>query len=314
MSWSVALDVRDVVVICGPTAAGKSAIAMALAERTGALLISADSRQVYRRFDIGTAKPSAEDRARVQHRGIDVIDPTERYSAAQWVASAHDWLREADAAARPAIIVGGTGFYLRALETPLFESPPLDPSRREQVLSELEQRTTDELRAQCIAVDPARAHLGRTQLLRALETYQLTGTPLSQWLVSQARAPVVRAQYLLVDPGDMLKQHIATRVQQMLDAGWEAEVAALAADVPPDAPAWNACGYSLLRSVIDHPQSRAAAIERTIIETRQYAKRQRTWFRHQLPAARVTHLNSALPDALTRAFEWWQTATPSERL
>jgi tRNA dimethylallyltransferase len=314
MSWSGALGVRETAVICGPTAAGKSAIAMALAERTGAVLISADSRQVYRQFDIGTAKPTASDRALVPHLGIDVVEPTERYSAARWVASAHLWLGEADDATRPVIIVGGTGFYLRALETPLFESPPLDPVQREKVLADLERRTTDELRAQCGAVDPARAHLGRTQLLRALETYLLTGTPLSEWLVAQAREATVRAQYLLVDPGESLKHQIATRVQQMLDAGWEAEVAALAAAVPADAPAWNACGYSQLRSVLSDQQSRTMAIERTITETRQYAKRQRTWFRHQLPAARVTHLNPALPDAHLRAFEWWQTATPSEQL
>jgi tRNA dimethylallyltransferase len=308
------LDVREIAVICGPTAAGKSAIAMALAERTGAVLISADSRQVYRRFDIGTAKPGVRDRELVPHRGIDVVDPTERYSAAQWVASAQEWLREADDAARPAIIVGGTGFYLRALETPLFESPMLDPTVRARVLADLEQRTTDDLRTQCIAVDPARAHLGRTQLLRALETYLLTGKPLSEWLVAQAREPSVRSHYLLVDPGETLQQQIATRVQCMLDAGWEAEVSSLAAEVPADAPAWNACGYSQLRSVLNDAQSRRFAVERTIIETCQYAKRQRTWFRHQLPADRVTHLNPTLPDAHTRAYAWWLSATPSERL
>jgi tRNA dimethylallyltransferase len=153
------LGVRDVAVICGPTAAGKSAIAMALAARTGAVLISADSRQVYRRFDIGTAKPTLAERDAVPHRGIDLVDPGERYSAAQWCERALDWIRDAEAVGQPVIIVGGTGFYLRALEEPLFESPPLDPAQRAVVLQELDALETEVLRAKCAQVDRPRAHL-----------------------------------------------------------------------------------------------------------------------------------------------------------
>lgn len=305
---------RDVAVICGPTAAGKSALAMALAQRTGAMLISADSRQVYRGFDIGTAKPSTTDRAVVMHRGIDVIDPTERYSAAEWSASALQWMSDADASGQPVIVVGGTGFYLRALDSPLFESPPMDPEERRAVLLELEVLTTDELRRRCVAVDPARAALGRTQLLRALETFMLTGRPLSAWLVENARPALVQARYLLVDPGVALRDRIAGRVAQMLSRGWEAEVAQLEAVVPRSAPAWNACGYAMLHAALAGEVSRRAAIERTIIDTRQYAKRQRTWFRHQLPADRVTLLDPASPDALSGAAAWLETASLSEHL
>jgi tRNA dimethylallyltransferase len=301
-------------VICGPTAAGKSAVAMALAERTGALLISADSRQVYRRFDLGTAKPTAEDRVRIPHAGIDVIDPVERYSAAQWSASALEWIRQADERGQPVIVVGGTGFYLQALEAPLFESPALDPVQRAVVLAALERESTDTLRARCAVVDPARAHLGRTQLLRALETAALTGRPLSEWLRERARPAVVRGHYLLVDPGEPLREQIANRVMQMLASGWEDEIAALARDVPTDAPAWNACGYRELRAVCDGEVSREHAIQRTIIDTRQYAKRQRTWFRHQLPANRVTLLNPAAADAITHAAAWLHSAIPLEHL
>jgi len=306
--------VRDVAVICGPTAAGKSAVAMALAVRTGAMLISADSRQVYRRFDIGTAKPSLADRDAVLHHGIDVIDPTERYSAAQWCESASGWIAEADARGQPLIVVGGTGFYLRALEEPLFESPPVDPVARVRVLAALDAQETAALRAQCERIDPARAHLGRTQLLRALETFELTGRRLSDWLVERARPSVVRPHYLLVDPGAVLRDRIASRVTQMLDAGWEDEVARLSLSMPADAPAWNACGYARLRAAQDGVLSRDAAIERTIIETRQYAKRQRTWFRHQLPAERVTPLDPTASDAGTRAIEWFESAALSEHL
>ncbi len=306
--------VRDIAVICGPTAAGKSAIAMALAASTGARLISADSRQVYRRFDIGTAKATRADRANVTHLGIDVVDPTERYSAAQWCESALRWIDESDAAGQPVIVVGGTGFYLRALEAPLFQSPPVDASARMRVLAALDPLETETLRARCVAVDPARAHLGRTQLLRALETFELTGRPLSQWLVEQARPAVVRPRYLVVDPGSILRERIAARVTQMLDAGWDDEVATLARDVPADAPAWNACGYATLRAAQAGDMARADAIERTIIDTRQYAKRQRTWFRHQLPADRVTFLDPTAPDAGARAAVWLETASLSERL
>jgi tRNA dimethylallyltransferase len=304
--------VRDVAVICGPTAAGKSAIAMALAARTGAVLISADSRQIYRRFDIGTAKPSLAERDEVLHRGIDVVDPVERYSAAQWGESALGWIREADAIGRPVIIVGGTGFYLRSLEAPLFESPLLDPSAREMVLRQLDAEETAALRERCERIDPSRAHLGRTQLVRALEVYELTGRPLSEWQVERARPAVVQPQYLLVDPGTVLRDRIANRVRQMLDAGWEREVEALSRDVPVDAPAWNACGYAMLHAVLQGTVSRDAAIERTIIDTRQYAKRQRTWFRHQLPATRVTLLDPTVPDAGSRAIGWLESVTPSE--
>jgi len=178
----------------------------------------------------------------------------------------------------------------------------------------LDELTTDELHRRCAEVDPARAALGRTQLLRALETFMLTGRPLSAWLVENARPALVQAHYLLVDPGAALRDRIAGRVAQMLAQGWEAEVAQLASVIPRDAPAWNACGYGMLRAALDHEVSRADAIERTIIDTRQYAKRQRTWFRHQLPAERVTPLDPASPDAFARAATWFETATLSEPL
>ena len=287
---------------------------MALAERSGAMLISADSRQVYRGFDIGTAKPSPEDLRRVEHRGIDIVDPVERYSASQWSESAISWLDDAAARRVPVIIVGGTGFYLRALESPLFESPPLDPDDRRAVLSRLAPLSTDTLRARCAVVDPQRSHLGRTQLLRALETHEITGRSLSGWLTECARPAQFRGHYLVVDPGAPLRERIADRVGQMLGAGWEHEVERLVETVPTDAPAWNACGYRLLRKAMAGNMSRPAAIERTIVETRQYAKRQRTWFRHQLPSDRVTVLDPSTPDALSRATAWLDSATLSETL
>jgi tRNA dimethylallyltransferase len=304
--------VRDVAVICGPTAAGKSALALALAERTGALLVSADSRQVVRRFDLGTAKPTAEERARIPHRGLDLVDPTERYSAARFAADVAGWLTEADAMGRPVVVVGGTGFYLRALETPLFEAPPLDETARRALEAELAPLSVEALRARVTALDPALAHLGRTQLLRAIEVATLTGTPLSTWHRTAQRDATLRLHHLVVDPGEVLRSRIEARVHAMLDAGWEGEVETLCHDVPADAPAWNACGYDLLRRAALGELSRAAAIERTVIDTRQYAKRQRTWFRHQLPAARTVRLDPTTADALDRVLAWWHSLPVTE--
>jgi tRNA dimethylallyltransferase len=292
-------------VITGPTAAGKSALAMSLAELFPLAILSADSRQVYRGFDIGTAKPTAEERARVPHFGLDVVDATERYSAATWADAAMGWIAESDRMGRSPVLVGGTGFYIRALLSPLFEEPPLDPARRRALQGALAELPSAELRRWCEQLDPARAHLGRAQLLRALEVALLTGTPLSVWHERAGRAPRVRARYLVLDPGAVLHDRIVRRVHSMLDAGWEGEVAALAARVPEDAPAWNASGYSAVRSLVQGCISRPAAIERVVIDTRQYAKRQRTWFRHQLRGESVTLLDPLAPDALERAAAWW---------
>lgn len=278
-------------VICGPTGSGKSAVAMWLSLRREILVISADSRQIYRGFDLGTAKPSPADLERVPHRGIDVADPAERYSAAEWVAMAQRAIGEAYLEGRLPIVVGGTGFYMGALFRPLFSEPPLDAKRRTDVQAALDAVDTDELRRWCAALDPARAHLGRTQLLRAVEVALLTGQRISELHASNARPGLYRPSYLLVDPGSELQTRITSRASAMLDAGWPEEVQSLMESVPAGAPAWNASGYGVVRELVRGEIDRAAALERIVIETRQYAKRQRTWFRHQLQQDDVRRLN-----------------------
>lgn len=209
-------------VIVGPTAAGKSARAMELASHDDVAIISADSRQIYRDFDIGTAKPSREERARVVHYGVDIVGPTEHYSAYRWAHDAAGWIADAVRAGKTPVIVGGTGFYLKSLFDPPYDEPPVPGFS-------------------------------------------------------------LRPEYEIVDPGPALAAHIETRVDQMLDAGWLDEVRALMESVPHDAIAWKACGYRMMRGHLEGEYSLAQARERAIIETRQYAKRQRTWFRHQLP-------------------------------
>jgi tRNA dimethylallyltransferase len=297
-------------VICGPTAAGKTTVAMQLARIADIAVISADSRQVYRHFDIGTAKPTRREREEVLHYGIDVLDPTERASAAWWAGEADSWLRDAAMTGRTPVVVGGTGLYLRALFGTLFHEPPMDPDRRRALQLELDAYSVAELRRWVKRLDPARAHLGRTQLLRAIELALLTGRRVSELHQEQRTPPRWRARYLVVDPGAELAGNIERRTRAMFANGWPDEVRALVRTVPADAPAWNATGYSTIRAMEQdtgegHGQlTRDAAEERVIIDTRQYAKRQRTWFRHQLAGEDVTRIAHARDERMLA--DWWQ--------
>ena len=304
MKLSDASAGADVRVICGPTAAGKSAIALWLAARQPSVIVSADSRQVYRGFDIGTAKPTAEERAAVVHHGIDVIDPTERYSAAAWATAADAWVDEAYTSRTTPLVVGGTGLYLRALFEGLFAEPALDPARRASIGGVLAELDVAELRRWTAVIDPTRAHLGRTQLLRSIEIALLTGSRLSELHRMHARQPRWRPRYLVVDPGPVLAERIAARIDDMLDHGWPDEVQRLMETVPATAPAWKATGYEAVQRFVTGQLSHDAARERILIETRQYAKRQRTWFRHQLPADRVTRVNPLDGDWKCVVEEW----------
>lgn len=293
-------------VICGPTAAGKSALAMRLAARRRITVVSADSRQVYQGFDIGTAKPTREERTAVPHAGIDVSPPTVRYSASMWAEGAERWIADSEAHGRAPVVVGGTGLYIRALVQPLFDAPALDPDVRERLDAVIGALPVAELQRWCRALDPVKASLGRTQLLRAIETALLTGRRLSALQAANARAPRFAARYLVVDPGaERLAAWIAGRAEAMLDAGWPEEVERLARTVPADAPAWQASGYGIVRRLVAGELRRAEAATAIAIETRQYAKRQRTWFRHQLAGAPVTVVDPTAPGADTLVERWW---------
>jgi tRNA dimethylallyltransferase len=269
---------------------------MWLAELSPATIISADSRQVYRGFDIGTAKPTREEQASVPHEGIDVADPMIRYSAAAWATAADEWIEASLARGRTPIVVGGTGLYLRALFEGLFEEPPLDSARRAELEAELANVTTTELRRWTEKLDPPRASLGRAQLLRSVEIALLTGRKLSDLHRERPRSPRWRPRYLVVDPGPALADRIARRIDDMLDHGWPDEVQRLMQSLPPDAPAWNSTGYDAIRRFVTGAATRAEARERVLIDTRQYAKRQRTWFRHQVPSDAVTRVDPLAAD------------------
>jgi tRNA dimethylallyltransferase len=276
---------------------------MALAERRGLTILSADSRQIYRGFDVGTAKPSAADRARVPHLGVDVADPSERWSAARFASDASVWI--ARTGVERTLVVGGTGFYLRALTAPLDAVPALDAARREELGTELASVPTEELRRWVRTLDPSRARLGRAQLLRAAEVALLTGRRLTGFHRGKARADGVRARWLVVDPGPRLHAQIEARLDRMVAGAWQREVRALDRAVPAGAPAWQACGYESVRELVRGGLELAPVREAILIATRQYAKRQRTWFRHQLPGERVTRVDPHDPSCDEIVERWW---------
>ncbi|MGQ0642166.1 MAG: tRNA (adenosine(37)-N6)-dimethylallyltransferase MiaA [Gemmatimonadaceae bacterium] len=295
-------------IIVGPTAAGKSRLALALAQSVGATIISADSRQVYRGFDIGTAKPSPNELALVPHVGIDIVEPKARFSAASFASIARTAIDQARRDRREVLVVGGTGFYVRALVQPLFSEPELDPVRREHVAGYLAGLTTTELRRWCERIDPPRSTLGRTQLLRALEVALLTGRRLSELFVADPSVAPITPQYLVVDPGATLHEAIERRVDEMIKAGWLDEVRRLSQSVPATAPAWKATGYDTLRRYVvgGSAADLSAARAEVLAATRQYAKRQRTWFRHQLHGD-MLRINPNDSSAQEWALAWWHS-------
>jgi len=300
------MPLADVRIIAGPTGAGKSALAMHLAAKHGARIISADSRQIYRDFNVGTAKPSRADQLAVPHAGLDVADPAERWNAAKWAAAARGWLAEDAALGRPSIIVGGTGLWLQALVRPLADEPELDPAKRAALQEELGALDTEELRRWVERLDPPRAHLGRVQLLRAAEVALLSGTPLSEWHARGSSHAELNARWLIVDPGTTLDDRLNRRRAEMLEAGWLDEVRALDIRYPGDLPAWNACGYREIRAVVEGKRTLDDAMEAVRISTRQYAKRQRTWFRNQMDGVGpVLRLDPTAAEAGAVAEHWF---------
>ncbi len=301
----------DVVrVICGPTGGGKTQLAMALAEALGAgvrlRVVSADSRQVYAGFAIGTAAPTAEEQRRVPHELVGTVAPTARFTASDWSHAARAAIDAARAAGQTPLVVGGTGFYLRALETPLFDEPPMDEARRGRLRTWLRTQSHEVVARWARALDPHGTHPGRAQRERAVELALLTGRARESWHRGGVVAPPpLRLRTLVIDPGQMLAPRLETRLDAMLAAGWLDEVRARMADTPADAPAWTACGYLALRDVVTGQQTLAAARDAVRIATRQYVKRQRTWFRHQVRDSAVTRLDPTRPDAVQQALAWW---------
>jgi tRNA dimethylallyltransferase len=280
------LEVRDCWYLTGPTASGKSAVALELAELLNAEIISLDSMAIYRGMEIGTAKPTPAEQARVRHHLLDVVDPSEEYSLAQYVAAAYEAVAKIAARGRTALFVGGTPLYLKSLLRGIFVGPPADWVLRRELRAVAEREGNEALHAQLAAVDTLsaqRLHPRDTRrVIRALEVWRKTGQSITalQQQFDQARPADACRVFVLDLARDELVRRIDARVDAMFAAGLVEEVRGLLARFGTlGRTASQAVGY---REVVDHLQGRAdlpETVERVKLRTRQFAKRQMTWFR-----------------------------------
>ncbi len=307
----MAADTRPLAIaLMGPTASGKTAAAIDLARRHGGEIVSVDSALVYRGLEIGAAKPDPAERAGIAHHLLDLRDPWQSYSAAEFAADAAAAVRDIVARGRLPILAGGTGLYFRALLQGLSPMPEADPAMRAAISAEAGAVGWPALHAQLARVDPAaarRIHATDPQRIqRALEVYRLTGKPISHWqaLPGVARLPA-RVLKLVLAPADraVLHARIERRFDLMLEAGFLDEVRRLRAlpqmaDVPAplDLPAIRAVGYRQAWQFLDGQDDAAAFRDKAVFATRQLAKRQLTWLRGELDA------------------RWFDPATDAQRL
>jgi tRNA dimethylallyltransferase len=272
--------------LTGPTASGKSAVGTELARRLDAEIISLDSMTLYRGMDIGTAKPTAEQRRQVAHHLIDVLEPWQEYSLAQYLSAAHRCVEEIAARGRPALFVGGTPLYLKGLLRGIFEGPPADWELRRRLADDARQRGGALLHRRLAEVDAAaarRLHPNDTRrIIRALEVYEKTGRPISQWQKQfQTGRPAEHCRVFVLDwPRPALYARIDQRVEAMFTEGLVEEVRNLLAQSQPlSKTARQAVGY---REVIEHLGGGRQLTDTIALlqrHTRQLAKRQATWFR-----------------------------------
>jgi tRNA dimethylallyltransferase len=279
----------NAILIAGPTASGKSALALALAERLSGVVINADSMQVYRDLRVITARPTAKEEARGPHRLYGHVDAAENYSVGRWLADVQPVLDETRAAGRMPILVGGTGLYFKALTQGLSAMPPIPQDIRARIRARLETEGPEALHAELLLRDPATQlkPADRTRIARALEVLEATGRPLADWhrdglppLLDASRAVKV----FLAPERAALRRRIDARFDTMLSCGALDEVRALAARrLDPLLPAMKAHGVPWLIRHLGGAITLAEAAEGAKNDTRRYTKRQFTWVRHQLP-------------------------------
>jgi tRNA dimethylallyltransferase len=284
-------DVPSPILIAGPTASGKSALALALAEQHGGVIVNADSMQVYRDLRIITARPTPDEEHRAPHRLYGHVDAAANYSAGRWCGEAAAVLAEAERDNRTAIVVGGTGLYFSALARGLAAVPPIPAEIRTAVRTRLTEEGVAALYADLTARDPAAAaHLrpgDRARVTRALEVMLATGRSILSWHEANKPADVDlsgAAKIFLMPERDEVARRIDARFDAMMAAGALEEVRALAARrLNPSLPAMKAHGVPWLIRHLAGEVTREEAVAHAKLETRQYTKRQATWFRNQLP-------------------------------
>ena len=280
----------NTICIMGPTACGKSALALALAEQIGAEIVSVDSAQIYRGMDIGTAKASAEEQARVPHHLIDILDPTETYSAARFADDAHRVVAEIHARGSTALLVGGTMLYFKALRVGFDALPGASPEIRARLDAEAAQHGWPTLHRRLAGQDPVTASRLKPndaqRIQRALEVIELTGTPMSK-LLSGGAASGFQARWIALIPEDRPELHrrIEERFKAMLEAGLVDELGRLRVRyaLSPEMPSMRAVGYRQAWEHLDGELTETELVSRGVAATRQLAKRQLTWLR-TLPA------------------------------
>lgn len=295
--------IRNAILIAGPTASGKSRLALELAERLGGTIVNADSMQVYSMLEVLTARPSADETRRAPHLLYGHVHPRVAYSTGAWMRDVLALAGDGKFLGAPPIFVGGTGLYFRALEEGISEMPDVPKPIRERWRHELADKGADKLHRILMREDPAVAMVLRAgdgqRIVRALEVLEASGRSILHWQAERGQPLIDRAsaRFIVIEPERAeLVGRIDRRFDGMIEAGALDEVKALAAlDLDPLLPAMKAIGVRELEAALRGEMSMAAAIERAKIATRQYAKRQSTWFRNQLGPhwQRVAHPDAA---------------------
>lgn len=280
-------DLPGAVCIMGPTAAGKTAAAFALAEHHDIEIISVDSAMVYRGMDIGTAKPSAEERGRLPHRLVDIVDPDDVYSAGAFCRDAAQAIHEITAAGNLPVLVGGTMLYFQALQKGIAQLPGADPALREEIDARAAAEGWPALHAELARLDPETAAclkpMDSQRIQRALEVCLLAGEPLSA--LQASTAPVIKADWLNIGllPADRqaLHERIRARLETMVGGGFVDEVRRIAVlpGLNEQSPALRAVGYRQFLRYVNGEITEAEALEQAVVATRRLAKRQLTWLR-----------------------------------
>ncbi len=288
-----------VIAVVGPTGTGKSDLGVALARQLGGEVINADSMQFYRGMDIGTAKLPEAERGGIAHHLLDILDVTEEASVSAFQAQAREAINQIRSRGNCPILVGGSGLYVRAA-LDVLEFPGTDPQLRQQIEGDLEREGFEALRERLRAVDPVSAgRLGDARrVVRALEVHELTGRPFSSFMPDRTyHQPAIQLGLDVERP--LLHERLALRVEMMVRQGLLEEVRALdAAGLRTGRTASRALGYAQFLKVLDGLWSSEQAVEDTVVATRQFARRQITWFRAD---PRVTWLDARDPDLLQRA-------------
>ncbi|MBD3367875.1 MAG: tRNA (adenosine(37)-N6)-dimethylallyltransferase MiaA [Candidatus Eisenbacteria bacterium] len=311
---------RTVMAIVGPTAVGKTGVAVPVARELRGEIVSADSRQIYRGLDIGTAKPDAAETAAAPHHLIDIAEPSERFDAARFASLAEHAIEDVFGRDLTPIVVGGTGFYVTSLFEGLFEGPGRDKAIRSRLEEDAARLGPRALHERLAAVDPDAADRlhpnDAVRVVRALEVHESTGRTLSAWQREGRREPRYRPWYVLLTMDrELLYRRIELRVDRMVEAGLLEEVDRLLASgrLAEDMPAANALGYRELIPVVRGERALEEAVEEIKRNTRRFAKRQVTWF-SRTPAELTIDMGKKEPEEAAHGLlEAWRRAAGRER-